>query len=194
MASPTLGHDFCSRSPVPRAHAALPTRGAAFVDIEQRRLGAVKGPKPSIGQIFIGPHAGYYTATDTNDPHGCSPRLRDAGMPAKPDGRTRVKACARYAQRAAFCLGQSACAPGALTASAFVAPACPYAATPMATFRSPRSGRERSSTQDILVDHPERARTIMRLAICENSPTGATLTCLGSATRTLALVLAGEPH
>jgi hypothetical protein len=35
----------------------------------------VKGTKPSIGQIFIGPHAVYYTATDTDDPHGYVTRV-----------------------------------------------------------------------------------------------------------------------
>lgn len=35
----------------------------------------VKGTKPSIGQIFIGPHAVYYIATDTHDPNGYVTRL-----------------------------------------------------------------------------------------------------------------------
>ena len=35
----------------------------------------VKGTKPSIGQIFIGPHAVYYVATDTNDPNGYVTRV-----------------------------------------------------------------------------------------------------------------------
>lgn len=35
----------------------------------------VKGTKPSIGQIFIGPDAVYYTATDTNDPNGYVTRV-----------------------------------------------------------------------------------------------------------------------
>jgi hypothetical protein len=36
---------------------------------------AVKGTKPAIGQIFIGPRAVYYTATDTNDPNGYVTRV-----------------------------------------------------------------------------------------------------------------------
>ena len=39
---------------------------------------AVKGTKPSIGQIFIGPGAVYYTATDTDDPHGYVTRVTAA--------------------------------------------------------------------------------------------------------------------
>jgi hypothetical protein len=35
----------------------------------------VKGTKPSIGQIFIGPHAVYYVATDTDDPSGYVTRV-----------------------------------------------------------------------------------------------------------------------
>jgi hypothetical protein len=36
---------------------------------------AVAGTKPSIGQIFIGPNAVYYLATDTNDPNGYVTRV-----------------------------------------------------------------------------------------------------------------------
>ena len=35
----------------------------------------VKGTKPTIGQIFIGPGAVYYTATETHDPHGYVTRV-----------------------------------------------------------------------------------------------------------------------
>jgi hypothetical protein len=35
----------------------------------------VKGTKPSIGQIFIGPHAVHYVATDTDDPNGYVTRV-----------------------------------------------------------------------------------------------------------------------
>lgn len=36
---------------------------------------AVRGNKPSIGQIFIGPKAVYYVATNTDDPHGYVTRV-----------------------------------------------------------------------------------------------------------------------
>lgn len=55
---------------------ASPDRCRLFLVVLDLRTGrelarvAVKGTKPSIGQIFIGPHAVYYTATDTDEPNG----------------------------------------------------------------------------------------------------------------------------
>ena len=41
---------------------------------EIARVG-VRGNKPSIGQIFIGPSAVYYVATNTDDAHGYVTRV-----------------------------------------------------------------------------------------------------------------------
>jgi hypothetical protein len=58
-----------------------PNRCRLFLVVLDLRTGrelarvAVAGTKPSIGQIFIGPNAVYYIATDTNDPNGYLTRV-----------------------------------------------------------------------------------------------------------------------
>ena len=67
-----------------------PDRCRLFLVVLNLRTGrelarvAVAGAKPSIGQIFIGPNAVYYVATDTNDPNGYVARViatRGGGSP-----------------------------------------------------------------------------------------------------------------
>jgi hypothetical protein len=62
-------------------HCTVGGRCRLFLVVLNLRTGrelarvAVKGTKPSIGQLFIGPHAVYYTATDTNEPNGYVTRV-----------------------------------------------------------------------------------------------------------------------
>ena len=57
------------------------TKCTFYLDVLSLRSGnkladvKVKGTKPTIGQIFIGPGAVYYTATETHDPHGYVTRV-----------------------------------------------------------------------------------------------------------------------
>ena len=57
------------------------TKCTFYLDVLSLRSGKkladvkVKATKPTIGQIFIGPGAVYYTATETHDPHGYVTRV-----------------------------------------------------------------------------------------------------------------------
>ena len=57
------------------------TKCTFYLDVLSLRSGKkladvkVRGTKPTIGQIFIGPGAVYDTATETHDPHGYVTRV-----------------------------------------------------------------------------------------------------------------------